>query len=116
MSLFSTLFGANAQEDDTIELLSAEEFKSCIEYPQVQLLDVRTPNEFDQGAINKAKNLDFFSHKEFKLGLDRLDKNKPVYVYCQAGGRSGKAAKIMKKMGFVKVYDLKGGYSSLHKK
>ena len=116
MSLFSSLFGARAQEDDVIELLSASEFISCTDHNDVQLVDVRTQREFDAGVINKPLNLDFFQQKAFMEGLENLDKNKPVYVYCQAGGRSGKAAKIMKKMGFQKVYDLKGGYGSLTKK
>ena len=116
MSLFSSLFGAKAQEDDVIELLSPAEFISCTDHNDVQLVDVRTRKEFDAGVINKPINLDFYQQKAFMVGLEDLDKDKPVYVYCQAGGRSGNAAKILKKMGFQKVYDLKGGYSSLPKK
>jgi len=116
MSLFSSLFGARAQEDDVIELLSASEFISCTDHNNVQLIDVRTQREFDAGVINKPLILDFFQQKAFMEGLENLDKTKPVYVYCQVGGRSGKAAKVMKKMGFQKVYDLKGGYGSLPKK
>jgi rhodanese-related sulfurtransferase len=41
-----------------------------------------------------------------------LDKNKPVLVYCAAGGRSASAAKDLKKAGFKKVYDLEGGYDA----
>ena len=111
MSLLSTLFGANAQQDDTIKLLSATEFKEAIGKDKVQLLDVRTPQEFKDGAIPNSINLDFFSRQQFMEGLEKLDKCEPVYVYCAAGGRSNKAAQIMKKMGFEKIYDLAGGYA-----
>ncbi len=50
-----------------------------------------------------------FFEKDFNAQLEKLDKTKPVYVYCKAGGRSGKATKQMKKMGFTTVYNLIGG-------
>lgn len=111
MSLFTTIFG-KAQEDENIKVLNSTEFESAICADDVQLLDVRTPGEFKQGAIEDAQNLDFFDQKNFISGLEKLDKNKPVYVYCKSGGRSNKAARIMKKMGFTKIYDLEGGYSN----
>ena len=46
---------------------------------------------------------------DFKAKLDKLDKTKPVYVYCKVGGRSGQAASQMQAMGFSKVYNLIGG-------
>ena len=112
MSLFTSLFGAKAQEDENIKLLSPAEFETAICAGEVQLLDVRTPGEYDQGAIHDAQNLDFFNQKIFLTGLEKLDKNKPVYVYCKSGGRSNKAAHIMKKMGFTRIFDLEGGYSN----
>lgn len=115
MSLFSIFFGARAQEDNVIKVISSADFESCIDHPEVQLVDVRTPKEFNGGFIGKAVNLDFYKQQELIEGLEKLDKDKPVYVYCQAGGRSNKAAKIMKKMGFTEIYDLKGGYSGYSK-
>jgi len=41
----------------------------------------------------------------------KLDKNKPVLLYCAGGVRSAKAAKILKKQGFTEIYDLKNGYT-----
>ncbi len=112
MSLFSTLFGAKAQEDENIKVLTASQYEGEICAGDVQLLDVRTPGEYKQGAIKDATNLDFFNQKSFIAGLEKLDKNEPVYVYCQSGGRSKKAARIMKKMGFPKIFDLQGGYDN----
>ncbi|MCH4823863.1 rhodanese-like domain-containing protein [Gramella lutea] len=109
MSLFASLLG-KAQQDENIKVLNATEFESAICGDEVQLIDVRTPGEFNQGAIEDAQNLDFFDQKTFLAGLEKLDKNKPVYVYCKVGGRSSKAARIMKKMGFEKIFDLEGAY------
>ncbi|MUP47438.1 rhodanese-like domain-containing protein [Gramella sp. BOM4] len=111
MSLFTTLFG-KAQEDENIKILTPPEYEAAICADEVQLLDVRTPEEFKQGAIENAINLDFFSRSTFLKGLEKLDKSKPVYVYCHSGGRSQKAARIMKEMGFTRIFDLKGGYSN----
>lgn len=73
------------------------------------LLDVRTPQEFNKGHVEGARNIDYFS-KSFKSELDKLDKSIPVYVYCRSGGRSAKAMQIMKEMGFVTIYNLQGGF------
>ncbi|WP_089663273.1 rhodanese-like domain-containing protein [Christiangramia echinicola] len=116
MSLFSSFFGVKAQADNVIELLSPAEFISCTNHDDVQFIDVRTQKEFAAGVINNPINLDYYQQKTFLEGLKDLDKNRPVYVYCQAGGRSAKAAKILKKNGFQKVYDLHGGYSSISKR
>lgn len=78
----------------------------------VQLLDVRTPEEFEGGAIENAVNIDFYGD-EFDAQLTKLDKNKPVMVYCQAGapeGRSGQTMAKLKELGFLKVFELDGGY------
>ena len=112
ITLFSVLSGVNAQENDTIELVSSTEFKEVINSQKVQLVDVRTPGEYKQGAIKNSINLDFFNQKQFMQGIEKLDKCEPVYVYCHSGGRSHKAAVIMKNMGFEKIYDLKGGFSN----
>ncbi|APG59337.1 rhodanese-like domain-containing protein [Christiangramia salexigens] len=110
ISFFSTIFGAVAQTDNGIELLSPAEFKSCTDHKDVQLIDVRTSQEFNKGYINNATNLDIYQKKAFLEGLENFDKEEPIYVYCQAGGRSRSAAQILKKIGFKKIYDLKGGY------
>jgi rhodanese-related sulfurtransferase len=74
----------------------------------VQLVDVRTPGEFSSGHIEGAVNYDFYA-TDFAQKMGKLDKKKPVMVYCAVGGRSGAAAEQLKKSGFTKVYDLDGG-------
>jgi rhodanese-related sulfurtransferase len=73
----------------------------------VQLVDVRTPGEWSGGIIEGALLYDI-SSSNFEKNIASLDKNKPVYVYCAVGGRSGNASRVMKKLGYT-VYDLKGG-------
>ncbi len=93
------------------QVVSAEEFKSMIGKEGYQLLDVRTPQEYNAGKIGDAQNINFFD-ADFKAQVDKLDKDKPVLIYCASGNRSGKATAIMKTMGFTEIYDLRGGYSS----
>lgn len=73
-----------------------------------QLIDVRTPEEFASGHLQNAVNINFYS-SDFKEQLEKLDKTKPVMVYCKSGGRSGKAAIILKELGFTIVYNLADG-------
>lgn len=79
------------------------------ELPDEQLIDVRTPGEYAAGAIGNATNIDFMN-SDFAQQIEKLDKTKPVMIYCQSGGRSGKALKQLNEMGFKTVYELKTGY------
>ncbi|MCB0700033.1 MAG: rhodanese-like domain-containing protein [Chitinophagales bacterium] len=72
------------------------------------ILDVRTPGEYNEGFIENAINVDW-NGGGFDAYVAKLDKNKPVMVYCLAGGRSGAAASRLKELGFKEVYDLAGG-------
>jgi len=60
------------------------------------------------GIFEKAVNMDVTSD-DFESKIATLDKEKPVMVYCKSGGRSAKAASILKENGFKQVYDLDGG-------
>lgn len=77
--------------------------------PSLQLVDIRTPAEWQQtGVIEGAKRINFNS-PDFQTQIAQLDKSKPVLIYCASGGRSPRAAAQMTKMGFKKVYDYTGG-------
>ena len=91
--------------------VNADEFKSLFESGEGTLVDVRTPGEVAEGAIEGAVNIDFNSGN-FEEEIAKLDKEAPVYVYCKSGGRSGKAKNMMKDMGFSEVYNLVGGYGN----
>ncbi|WP_428655697.1 rhodanese-like domain-containing protein [Runella sp.] len=85
------------------------------ETPNAQLLDVRTPEEWNAGNIKSSKCVNVKS-TEFNQQIEKLDKNKPVFVYCMAGVRSAKASKILKEAGFKEIYNLQdAGYPDLIK-
>ena len=91
------------------QVLDVESFSTKIaEQPQAILLDVRTSGEFGGGHLPKATNIDFRS-EGFSKEIDKLDKSKPVLIYCLSGGRSAQAAELMRAKGF-QVTELKGGY------
>ena len=92
------------------KLLEYKSYKSHIENNSVQLFDVRTPEEYNLGHINGAVNIDFKNEEIFYRSFEKLDKSKPVYLYCRSGNRSKKSADILIELGFSKVYDLKGGF------
>lgn len=89
--------------------VSPDMFEKGLRQPGIQLLDVRTAQEFKTGHINNALQADFTDKEEFAKRVKSLDKNKPVYVYCLVGGRSGAAAKYLADQGFTDVTDLSGG-------
>ena len=109
MSIFTTLFGNKEQQNINVKLLSPIEYKAQIQNKNVQLVDVRTAKEFNEGHIKGSKNIDFYS-AAFNNEFSKLDKEKPVYIYCRSGARSGQSAKKLTTMGFKEIYDLKGGY------
>lgn len=78
------------------------------------ILDVRTAEEFAGGALEGAINADFNGNL-FDKQMSMLNKSQPTFIYCQAGGRSAKALRKMRKMGFVEVYELESGYGGWKK-
>lgn len=96
-------------QNKKVEHLNADAFdtkmKASKEYT---LLDVRTAPEYNQAHLPGASMLDYYQ-KNFKQELEKLDKSKPVFVYCTVGSRSSSAANLMKEMGFAEVYNLQGG-------
>ncbi len=88
--------------------LDAATFNTRISESNVQLLDVRTAGEFNEGHISNALNIDI-KQEDFDKKLDMLYKDVPVYVYCRSGARSGDAAERLTKQGFKEVITLKGG-------
>jgi len=72
------------------------------------IVDVRTPEEFAQASIPKSKNIDF-NGDSFEAELAKLEKDKPLFIYCKSGARSAKAVEKAKEMGFERIIELEGG-------
>lgn len=96
--------------------ISKQDLQEVLKKEMVQLVDVRTQSEFDQGAIKGAVLVDYWSEGFISKISKQFDKTKPIYLYCKVGGRSSKAAKLLVESGFKEVYSLEGGYSEWSKK
>ncbi len=103
--LGSTLLPAAAQV-----LLNADQLEKLLASDKtVQVVDVRTTGEVRQtGKIGGAWEIDYYA-SDFKERVGRLDRKRPVVLYCASGGRSGSAAQQLAQMGFSKVYNYTGG-------
>lgn len=104
------LFSVNAQTATKIKTVEVTAFAKEINANQKpQILDVRTPEEFAQGHIDNAQNIDW-QGENFVQNVEKLNKNKAVYVYCRSGKRSLKASEKLEELGFKKIYNLDGGF------
>lgn len=102
-------FSCQEANEGKIEMITPEQvFEAVYSDHTLQLVDVRTEEEYSVSHLKNAQNI-CVTNDDFEEKVAGLDKNKPVYVYCQKGGRSARAAEILKKLGFTKVYDLEGG-------
>lgn len=106
----------NAQQNATQKIvdLNPTEFKAAMTNDDIVILDVRTPQEVAQGVIPGAKVIDFYGDN-FKMELDKLDKNKTYLVYCKSGGRSGNTCNALKDAGISSYHNLKGGITAWKK-
>ena len=101
---------ANAQSQSEVEVLEPQAFIERVKADtSAIILDVRQPEEFAEGHLAQAINLDWLNQTVFINGLAKLNKQKTYYVYCRSGRRSQAAAGKLKAEGF-QVIDLKGGY------
>ena len=71
------------------------------------LVDVRTPQEYQSGHLKHTRNIDY-NGPGFSNTIAKLNKTKPVYLYCRSGNRSGKALDSLKALGFKSYYNLGG--------
>jgi len=114
MFSLNSLFGCKSESKEIVQIASVAEFKKGLSNSEVQLVDVRTAEEYHEGYIENAQLIDFYLDN-FQDKIQELDKNKPVYLYCKSGNRSGKASKILSDLGFKEIVDLKGGYQAWSK-
>lgn len=111
IAFLSLLFGACQPTPDGMRVVSVDEFAQFITQPDVQLLDVRTPEEFEAGHIDGAMLIDYRTDPDAFLqqAEAKLQKDKPVALYCRSGKRSHSAAEMMLKAGFTQLVELEGG-------
>lgn len=105
MVAFSFFSGGKS---DNIKSLKSSEFRKLITETTIQLVDVRTSEEYVQHKIEGAQLIDIYDPNFEEIVNTKLDVSIPVAVYCHSGIRSMNAARILAKKGFT-IYNLRGG-------
>lgn len=106
---FMSFFSCKDSTDKNSAInISPNDLFEALQKDSIQLVDVRTPKEYQAGFIKTAQNMDYKS-SNFSTNLEALNKQKPVYIYCRSGKRSEKSIKIFQEAGFEKIYNLEGG-------
>lgn len=111
--IFAVAFGfalnvSAADKDKGHKRVGVDQFAKILKKQKLTVIDVRTPDEFGDGHIKGAKNINFYD-ADFKKQIGKLDKSKAYLVHCRSGGRSARASKVMVDLGFKLVYDLAPG-------
>lgn len=104
-------FSCLSQEEKRIYSIDAQSLKTTVIGKDLQLVDVRSEEEYNKGHIDDAININIADKKRFTIEIQKLDKTKPVYIYCHSGVRSRRASKLMQKLGFTSIYDFTDGWS-----
>ena len=107
--IISLLFNCNITSNSSFQDINSDELELMIKKEDLVLLDVRTPTEYSNGHLISAVNINYYG-ENFDDEIDKLDKLKPIVVYCKSGGRSSKSALKLVEKGFEKIYNLKGGF------
>jgi rhodanese-related sulfurtransferase len=111
VALAGILFACSDQpQHSSITNLTPTGFAEMINTDGI-LLDVRTPNEFNEGHLENALAMDYYNDDFEKRSME-LSKEKAIYVYCKAGSRSSSASKILADQGHTEVYNLLGGINA----
>lgn len=104
-----TILSCNGQTSKNITDIDPKTFSEKITAtPNAQIIDVRTPQEFASGHLDNAVNIDWLGDN-FVANVEKLDKTKPVFVYCKTSNRSPQAAKKLEELGFTTIYNMQGG-------
>ncbi|MEP5611191.1 MAG: rhodanese-like domain-containing protein [Cyclobacteriaceae bacterium] len=106
--LFFLLLSCGSSGQVVTQEVTADELKELLKQ-DILLVDVRTPNEYEQGRIAGSRLVNY-RDDDFASKIAQLDTDKPVAVYCAAGGRSTSAMKVFQDAGFKTIYNYKGGF------
>ena len=102
--------GCTMQAQNHAVKLEPAEFSKKITGSTIQLIDIRTPQEYAKGHISNAQNVDYYS-ATFYADMDKYNKSLPLYIYCRSGNRTSLASSELHKLGFTQIFDLKTGFN-----
>jgi phage shock protein E len=111
--LLATLAQAQTSKP-AVPRIDAEQFDALRQKPNTVVLDVRTPQEFSQGHVPGAVNMDI-SDPMFRKKLESLDKSKTYLVHCASGIRSNRAVNMMSSLDLAGLFDYHGGFKEWKK-
>jgi phage shock protein E len=108
--LVSACGAVDVAEATGLRTVSADDAQAVIEAagPDVVVLDIRTPEEFAEGHIEGALNIDFYA-PDFTEQLAALDPEADYVLYCRSDNRSGQAMPMLEDLGFGAVAEVDGG-------
>ncbi|WP_257345715.1 rhodanese-like domain-containing protein [Pseudalkalibacillus decolorationis] len=104
-ALLIYMIGAGLYQRKQIKTLSEQEFREG--YRKAQLIDVREPNEYKNGHILGARNIPL---SQMRMRYKEIRTDQPVYLYCESGMRTVRAAGVLRKKQIKDLYQLKGGF------
>jgi thioredoxin 1 len=105
----AAVFTACQNASAKVKAVSVEQANTAVQDKNVQFIDVRTPEEFNEGYAQNAVN---FPLDSLEKDLVKLDKAKPVYLICRTDRRSQIGANILEKSGFSEVHYVTGGMTA----
>jgi rhodanese-related sulfurtransferase len=112
VSLLGTSVCMASADKADVQTISPRQFKALLDRhqgdPDVVLLDVRTPKEYEEGHIEGALLVDYYS-SDYVERIKALDRGKTYLIYCRSGNRSGKSLAIFEKLGFRRAYHMDTG-------
>ena len=111
LSAFLFMITACSLNGQQANAINPDAFLKAMSAGNIQVLDVRTADEYKSGHINNALQANWLDKNEFNDRTSHLDKNKTVYIYCLSGGRSGAAAEVLRTKGY-NVINLEGGINA----
>ncbi|WLD92012.1 rhodanese-like domain-containing protein [Alkalihalobacillus sp. AL-G] len=105
LGLLIYMVGAGLYQRKQIKTLTEEEFREG--YRKAQLIDVREPKEYENGHILGARNIPL---SQMRMRYKEVRNDQPVYLYCESGMRTVRAASVLRKKNIKNLYQLKGGF------
>jgi len=94
--------------DGSIYNVSVTDFQNALDLNDATLVDVRTPQEYQQGHIAGAINIDWYQ-RSFRNHILHIPKDKPILIYCRSGNRTSKTSGVLKSLGYTEIYNLEKG-------
>lgn len=113
MSILASIFsflGCRAQSEEAFKSVKVDEFETVIADTAVVRLDVRTAEEYAEGHISGALNIDVLGTDFTEKAVEFLPAGRTIALYCRSGRRSKRAAEILSSRGY-KVVELDTGYN-----